>query len=984
MKKKILALILAGMMLLSGLPGVMAEDTSTVGETNSDADYLELSKEAKKTGDNEYTLTLEAYATQQVTGTPTDVVLVLDQSGSMLHAANVDMSNPIKYHSDNASYQGLELYIQDAMTWEEVQEELKDPKVREGAKHPGYYMVMSELYSNSDLFNESHASWEAYKNEAKLYALEYRDDGKWYRYSTMGCGNLTTGAVNQHIEADEVGELVRGGNVDYYFPNCIFYKTVLGVTIDAMYSFMEIIEGTESLRVAMVGFGGPRRDVSDPDPDDFYTGTGFYDGEEFTTIGKDFDYETTIKNGDFFKLTNDTDEMNDLWASWGEYGAKRNNTATDLGFRMAQELFDHDYTSSKANRIIVLFSDGVPSSPMTNPDTVVANLKNGKSWDGSTDLTYVPEIYTIGPVSHHTNVTKLEGWATSQEHCFQPSINELEQAFEKIAGEIVRKTANLGDQTVLLDGIAPSFTLPSSITSVLEDESKTDAEKKAAIKEKIKVYTADATADKDGNISFETEVAFNDAEIEVEKGADGLWKVGVSNFDYTTNAVTGTGIYDQNTGEYFYGKKLIVEINIVVNPDFLGGDDVFTNTTDSGIYDSNGSLVKGFEPQMVDIPLKNITPAFKDGNIYVSQQAELPHIANVGEFSVGEGKYTLDGVNNAYVDITYTVKDSNGTALTSLKIPAGTVYGSEDFKKIAWTTLAITDLDLKEDTTYTVECKVESTKGEQSALIPKFTTGDDTATIHVYKPVITFKDSAINLGEEAVLADNGPTVKWMHDGTEAPAEMGAAPALTYKYYTDGKEITSTAFTKDTPVKVEVSVDAESDANKALEHTVESMTATEFTPHVTFYRDTQNCEHCDTKTLAKVEGENPNFVVHIKSFDLVIVKEGNEIGKDHNDKETQSFIFRVEYKAPNATEYAYLMDVVINGADSTTIKTLPVGNYKVTELENWSWRYDATDATQDVDTATTQNENGVITVTFNNDRTNGLWLSGDCYAHNLWN
>ncbi len=979
MKKKILALILAGMMLLSGLPGVMAEDTSTVGETNSDADYLELSKKAEKTGDNEYTLTLEAYATQQVTGTPTDVVLVLDQSGSMLHAANVDMSNLKHYVSNNASYDGLDLYIQDAMTWEEVQEELKDPKVREGAKHPGYYMVMSELYSNSDLFNESHASWETYKNEAKLYALEYRDDGKWYRYSTMGCGNLTTGAVNQHIEADEVGELVRGGNVDYYFPNCIFYKTVLGVTIDAMYSFMEIIEGTESLRVAMVGFGGPRRDVSDPDPDDFYTGTGFYDGEEFTTIGKDFDYETTIKNGDFFKLTNDTDEMNDLWASWGEYGAKRNNTATDLGFRMAQELFDHDYTSSKANRIIVLFSDGVPSSPMTNPDTVVANLKNGKSWDGSTDLTYVPEIYTIGPVSHHTNVTKLEGWATSQEHCFQPSINELEQAFEKIAGEIVRKTANLGDQTVLLDGIAPSFTLPSSITSVLEDESKTDAEKKAAIKEKIKVYTADATADKDGNISFETEVAFNDAEIEVEKGADGLWKVGVSNFDYTTNAVTGTGIYDQNTGEYFYGKKLIVEIKIVVNPDFLGGDDVLTNTTDSGIYGSNGDFVKGFEPQKVDIPLKNITPAFKDGNIYVSQQAELPHIANVGEFSVGEGKYTLNGVNNAYVDIVYEIKASDGTM--TLEIPAGTKF--EDIDKLTWTVPEGLNRNpvLTEDTGYTVKCKVESPKvGTQL----KATEATGNPTIHVYKPVITFKDSAINLGEKApdFKATNLVEVKWTHATLgDAPDSMGAAPELTYKYYTDGKEITSTAFTKDTPVKVTVET-VENKGNHAT-------TAMDVTTHATFIRQACNFENCDHKTESKftVDKEQTdwtNFVVHIKSFDLVIVKEGNEIGKDHNDKETQSFIFRVEYKAPNATEYAYLMDVVINGADSTTIKTLPVGNYKVTELENWSWRYDATDATQDVDTATTQNENGVITVTFNNDRTNGLWLSGDCYAHNLWN
>ncbi len=981
MKKRIIAVILTVLMIMAVCPVMMAEDEGT-----SDSEYLQLSKKVDKTADG-YELTLEAYATQSVTGTPTDVVLVLDQSGSMLHAANVDKTNGLKhYESDAEGYGGLDLYIQDAMTWSQVQEQVKDPKIKEGASHPGYYMVMNTLYSSPD-YGPKHPNYsEEYPNEKKIYALEYREDGKWYRYSTMGCADLEEGQVNQHIEASEEGELVRDGKPNGYFKNCIFYKSVLGVTIDAMYSFMETIEGTDNLRVAMVGFAGPRGG-DDGDPDNYYTGSGFFDGDEFITIGKNFNYENTITNGDFFKATNDESGMADLWASWGEYGAKRNNTATNLGFRMAQELFDHDYTNSKANRVIVLFSDGAPSQ---SPDTIVERLKAGRSWDDTKDLTYIPEIYTIGPVSFHTDVENLTKWATTPEHCFQPSISGLEEAFKQIAGEIVRKTAALGDKAVLLDGVAPSFTLPSALTSVLTDNTKSDEEKTAKIKESIKVYTSEAIADKDGVISFLGEVAFNDAIIEVEKGTDDLWKVGVSNFDYTTNAVTGIPVRDPETNKDFYGKKLIVKIPIIVKPDFLGGDDVLTNTTDSGVYDKDGNLVKKFESQKVDIPLKEITPAFKDGKIYLSQEAEMPHIANVGKL-VGDsiGEYDIDGINNAYVNIVYTITDMHGKSMT-LEVPFETKF--EEIPTLKWETesgMSFKEVLIADSTTYTVKCQVIS-KNKESNLKEKV----DTQQIHVYKPVITFKDSEINLGEKADLAYNGPTaVKWVHilngSVTEADTtEMGAAPTLTYKYFDkDGVEITNTAFTQDTPVRVDVFVEASK--NTGLKHEVPE--DKDITAYTTFYREACTFDGCDNKgegdpVLVNKEAVDwCNFIVHIKTFSLKIVKEGNITDHEYTTggDESQSFIFEVK-KGDD-----HLMNVVINGTGETTITNLPVGTYTVTELENWSWRYDADHGSHNFNTAEDLGEGcvvrdgNVITVKFTNTRQNHLWLSGDSFAKNLW-
>lgn len=85
MRKKFLALLLALVMVLSLVPfAAFAE-----GETSSDNDALTLTKNTVLQDDGTYTITLEAYSTGTVTTTtikkdlPLDIVLVIDQSGSM-------------------------------------------------------------------------------------------------------------------------------------------------------------------------------------------------------------------------------------------------------------------------------------------------------------------------------------------------------------------------------------------------------------------------------------------------------------------------------------------------------------------------------------------------------------------------------------------------------------------------------------------------------------------------------------------------------------------------------------------------------------------------------------------------------------------------------------------------------------------------------------------------------------------------------------
>lgn len=102
-------------------------------------------------------------------------------------------------------------------------------------------------------------------------------------------------------------------------------------------------------------------------------------------------------------------------------------------------------------------------------------------------------------------------------------------------------------------------------------------------------------------------------------------------------------------------------------------------------------------------------------------------------------------------------------------------------------------------------------------------------------------------------------------------------------------------------------------------------------------------------------------------DLTITKQGWE-GIDEN----QSFIFDVT--GPNG----YSKRVVINGNGSVTIKGLKIGEYTVTEVTSWSWRY-TTSSSQNI----TLKPAGPNEVTFKNTRSNHKWLGGDAYFQNIF-
>jgi len=121
----------------------------------------------------------------------------------------------------------------------------------------------------------------------------------------------------------------------------------------------------------------------------------------------------------------------------------------------------------------------------------------------------------------------------------------------------------------------------------------------------------------------------------------------------------------------------------------------------------------------------------------------------------------------------------------------------------------------------------------------------------------------------------------------------------------------------------------------------------------------------------------------KTGSLTISKGGiadvdNHDASGDSKEEKQSTIYRVQGVANTATA-GIDVTVVIYGNSSTTITNLPLGNYTVTELTDWAWRYSPVggavkEAAVDADGAS---------VSYSNTRTNLYWLNGDNYSENTF-
>lgn len=135
-------------------------------------------------------------------------------------------------------------------------------------------------------------------------------------------------------------------------------------------------------------------------------------------------------------------------------------------------------------------------------------------------------------------------------------------------------------------------------------------------------------------------------------------------------------------------------------------------------------------------------------------------------------------------------------------------------------------------------------------------------------------------------------------------------------------------------------------------------------------------------VLSLEAGNTNFgnITLIAKFepaytDLRITKDGWQ-----TVDENQTFIFKITGTPANNELDGIEMTVTIQGNGSVLVKELPVGEYEVTEITDWSWRYTPDGATQEVQL---EDSSKTEQVDFSNTRSRIYWLSGDSCCTNWW-
>ena len=980
-KTKILSLLLC----LSLFCALIVPGTRAYADNAPDSG-MKISKTATANNDGSYTITLEAFATgskvitEQKTDIPTDIVLVIDQSGSMkdpiggyTYTAYRKGSgwNSRNYH--NEEYYPLRHNGGSENLWHKLNnneyiavsvEQKMVYTAISGWSNRKYYDNQNSLYC---LVSGEYKSVTV-KREGHLFSADeywYTVDGQQILYTTGDDSIPNFGqyaplyqSVKKYIYSYTLNgatTVIEESFGDGSSPDTQFYRrdysssagdTRLNALKNAATTFANAVAtkaagedgdinapaDNVNHRIAVVGFASGQR----------YNGTNYnYNNTEVFVGSNQYRYGTAAQGqyGNAFQNMNTSTGVGNVSASIEALSAD-GGTLTNLGLEMGNGIFGANPIAEgeKRNRVVIVFSDGVPGWSGYDSDTANSAITQA----GTAKNTYGATVYTIGifPGADATSAGNQNGNETEKANWFMQRVSSntqypqspsyylsaadagtLNSIFQQISNQIETGGAEttLGSETVVKDIISPYFTLPAGTTA-----------------SGIRIDTYACTG-KDGNTYTWSGTSGGPGGATATVDGD---QVSVTGFDFSENwCGTETDAQGNSTVR---GNKLVISFEVSPKSGFLGGNEVITNAS-AGIYE-NGSAqtpVMTFEQPKVNVPIQDVTVTATDKNVYLKGEVTAEQLKDGSEISVGDVKldlskatdtdkpYGLDPWQTEYVDITVTVKDKDGNVISD---------------KLE---------NLTEDTTYTVEVTVApktvgtSTPANGDAATAKTGANDPAANIYVFKPELTFKDSSAYYGESVPTNNDYSSNKvgletWKHGDTASTdagvTMLGTKPTLDISYTPDESKLESGKNTKqDVPVAATVKIGTEN-----------------VNEHTTFVH--QDCTTaCGWETPATPGA--PAFLIHIQTCTLNITKQGGAAD--------ESYVFDV-FK--DGVKYS---EVTVWGNGTETLVELPIGTYTISENTGWSWRYSANNGGSAALTA--QNPTGSIACT--NTKNNNQWLNG---------
>ena len=476
-------------------------------------------------------------------------------------------------------------------------------------------------------------------------------------------------------------------------------------------------------------------------------------------------------------------------------------TQTQNGLNHAQRLLSSVDSARDSSKVVIVFTDGMPGNSGFDAKVATSAIASAKSMKDAGVTVYTVGIFTGANVdqlygntgfSKNSNGSVGSYWANKNTSngidvpAGNRFLNYVSSNF-KNASEIGLKSYDLGcgwvvtknftrDKTGYYMTASNSTALNNIFTSISQTigSANIDLGSETVIKDIVTPYfTVPQNA---GAIRLST-AAYNGSAFGAPVAADpsvaaaidpATRAVNVTGFDFNQNYVSTNAKADGT-----FGKKLIIEFDASVEAGFLGGNQVPTNDGQSGIY-AKGTMIKAFDVPTQDVEVKSITPTADDKAIYLGDSANLQELVHQNA--------TFDGTNNAFVNVTYTVKDENGGTVGTYTVPAGSSSGIWEWSDAA----SGGTVAPEQTTTYTVTCTVSPTQtgtyesvSENAAFtitvntcsltISKKVTGDGANPNQTF--VFDVKDSAGKLVTTIVLKDgDSKTITGLAVGTYTVTE----------------------------------------------------------------------------------------------------------------------------------------------------------------------------------------------------------------------
>lgn len=560
--KKLASRLLAALMALACVLTLLPGAAMAAGE--DDGGKMVVDKTATLEDDGTYTIELSAYATGQTTtetiktGKPLDIVLVLDQSGSMADSITSYSYQP----RENRSY-SYNSY---------------------GGKTTYYYLDTDGNYYPVKRDSEWHFDW---LDSYITYYLYYTKNGQNYYLSGTGVTTQRPTNVRDSSATIWTGVLYQRSSTSS--------TSKLNALKAAVTNFVNSVsanakEYNVEHRIAMVGFASKGTDNS------AWKNTGlFVNGYLKKYADGRWETNSQLSSQDYkdaLVVVNDVD--GDIAGSISRAIVNldaKGATRTSYGLEMAQKVFENNKDSER-QRVVVLFTDGEPGKSGYEDSEANSALSKACVLKNENKATvYSVGLYDSDPENNTVNFMNY----TSSNYPFAQSMtnhgsrvddkyymtasdaDELNEIFTYIMDDSTESstTVTLDAKSVLRDILNDGFVLPAGY----------DAQ------ENITVATQSVELGVEGNIVW-GEVEENPSDIAVTADEE-TRTIEVTGFDYSKRYIA----------EEHPGDVLLVTIRGVEATDAaITNAEISTNDAASGIYentDEEEPFVRFPEPKTI-------------------------------------------------------------------------------------------------------------------------------------------------------------------------------------------------------------------------------------------------------------------------------------------------------------------------------------------------------------------------------------------------